>query len=353
MMIKIAMFNNKGGVGKTTLVCNLASYFSSNLAKRVLLVDCDPQCNSTQLVLGNSIVRLDHDENRSLSLFDVVQPIIRGDADIIGDLERVIFSKNENRFNIDLVANHPNFSIAEDFLSAAWFDLTSEHIGGIRRTNWINQLCNGLGDNYDVIFFDLGPSLNSINRCVLIACDYFVTPLGSDRFSIVGIQNISQWISRWISIYNSKVKAAIEREKELPGGGLEYPYIAESVKVANGYVGYTMQQYITRVRDGQRRAVLAYEDIMRDAPNVIERILSSRRAPGLNVEDMALGDVPHLYSLVPLSQSSNTPIFDLRSEDGLVGNQYKQRDDYKSIIDGISRKLCSNINLPLGGDQNG
>jgi cellulose biosynthesis protein BcsQ len=46
------MFNNKGGVGKTTLTCNIASYFATKQSKRVLIIDCDPQCNSTQLVMG-------------------------------------------------------------------------------------------------------------------------------------------------------------------------------------------------------------------------------------------------------------------------------------------------------------
>jgi len=51
-MKSLAMFNNKGGVGKTTLTCNLASYIALEFNKRILVVDCDPQCNSTQLIMG-------------------------------------------------------------------------------------------------------------------------------------------------------------------------------------------------------------------------------------------------------------------------------------------------------------
>jgi cellulose biosynthesis protein BcsQ len=46
-MRSITVFNNKGGVGKTTLLCNLASYFAIRLRKKVLIVDADPQCNAT------------------------------------------------------------------------------------------------------------------------------------------------------------------------------------------------------------------------------------------------------------------------------------------------------------------
>lgn len=52
MMKAIAMFNNKGGVGKTTLVCNLAAYLSTEFRKKVLLIDADPQCNSSAYILS-------------------------------------------------------------------------------------------------------------------------------------------------------------------------------------------------------------------------------------------------------------------------------------------------------------
>jgi cellulose biosynthesis protein BcsQ len=48
----VAFFNNKGGVGKTTLACNFAASQASD-GRRVLIVDLDPQCNSTQLVLSD------------------------------------------------------------------------------------------------------------------------------------------------------------------------------------------------------------------------------------------------------------------------------------------------------------
>jgi len=56
-MKSLCVFNNKGGVGKTTLLCNLAAYFSIRFKKKILIVDADPQCNATAYMIDEN--RLD------------------------------------------------------------------------------------------------------------------------------------------------------------------------------------------------------------------------------------------------------------------------------------------------------
>ena len=94
---------------------------------------------------------------------------------------------SENRFAVDLLPGHPQLSAVEDVLSRAWTDLTAAKIGGFRITFWLKSLLRKLEPRYDYIFIDVGPSLGSINRSVLISADHFVTPLGSDIFSLLGI----------------------------------------------------------------------------------------------------------------------------------------------------------------------
>ena len=83
-MKSVAMFNNKGGVGKTTLICNLAAYLALKCRLRVLLVDCDPQCNTTQLVMGEEFAASFFQESRHESITtiaDVMRPIQEGSAE--------------------------------------------------------------------------------------------------------------------------------------------------------------------------------------------------------------------------------------------------------------------------------
>lgn len=82
-MKSVAMFNNKGGVGKTTLLCNLAAYLTIKMGKKVLVVDCDPQCNTTQLIMGEEFASAfywDSHSETATTIFDLLQPIQEGDS---------------------------------------------------------------------------------------------------------------------------------------------------------------------------------------------------------------------------------------------------------------------------------
>lgn len=345
-MISISMFNNKGGVGKTTLTCNIASYFARELNLRVLVVDCDPQCNATQLIMGEEFSTnfyWNNQQNDSITTIkEVLGPIGDGDSHISDIVKPILSSKN--RFGVDVLPGHPSFSVIEDRLGAAWHELLGGDIGGIRKTNWNTALTKILKDKYDVVFFDLGPSLGSINRCVLIGCDYFLTPMGADIFSILGIRNIATWIDRWLALYKKSIELCEQRN---PGRLKEYPVTLEPL-IAHGYLGYTMQQYITKSKEGQRIPTARYESILNLIPPVIQESLASYLKPGVTLEQSKLGDVPHLYSLIPLAQSNASPILELKSSDGLVGSQYRQRDDYEKIIRAVCKRISENVGLKAG-----
>ena len=90
--------------------------------------------------------------------------------------------------------NGPEISELEDKLSNSWVTLNND-IGSLRITNWSNNLNEKLKKEYDFIIYDVGPSLGALNRTILLGCDYFVTPMGCDTFSIMGIKNIKNKLS--------------------------------------------------------------------------------------------------------------------------------------------------------------
>src|SRR3954466_15887550 len=98
----LCFFNNKGGVGKTTLACNVASYLAETEKLNVLLIDGDPQCNATQLVLADETTEQLYASTSGLSNMDtlkqVLMPLLKGDASL-GTTHKIA-GPDTNRFAI-------------------------------------------------------------------------------------------------------------------------------------------------------------------------------------------------------------------------------------------------------------
>lgn len=264
----IAFFNNKGGVGKTTLSCNIAAHFANQLGKRVLVIDCDPQCNASQLILSDERCQEVYQESLTppgSTLLTVMRPISEGDASIAQDTTPELSS--QNRFGVDLLPGHPAMSVVEDRLSSAWHNLRAVEVGGFRITNWFPQLLAQVSARYDVVIVDMGPSLGPLTRSVLLGSEYFVTPMGCDIFSIVGIRNIGQWLARWIEDY----ELHLERFRRDHAEAITRYRIQEHLSVKHGFAGYTVLQYITKSREGERRATAAFEGILGQIPTVVRQ----------------------------------------------------------------------------------
>jgi cellulose biosynthesis protein BcsQ len=340
----ISFFNNKGGVGKTTLTGNIAAYFSLELNKKVLVIDCDPQCNITQFILGDpKTIELywpegeEKEETKTKTILDVVQPILDGDAHI-NRAVRPLPAKT-NRFGVDLLPGHPRFSLLEDPLSLSWTELPSGKVGGFRISNWMRSYLENVRSNYDMVFVDVSPSLGSLNRSVLLSCDFFISPLGADAFSLLGLRNISRWMSGWIDYY----KVGLEQSDRLNPGALKKFNIPVEIPISSGFIGYTLQQYIAKAKEGERRPTKAYERILSDLPNEIDRFVRYFNINVAENNDFHLGDVPNLYSLIPLAQSANAPIIALKARDGLVGSQFSQAADYKEIIGNLANEIYARL----------
>lgn len=341
-MKSVVFFNNKGGVGKTTLICNVAANFATRFNKKVLLIDCDPQCNSTQLVLNDEIcaeLYWNRQPSSRHTLLNVLKPIEVGDAGIDPMFHPV--PSTNNRFGIDLLPGHPRLSLVEDRLGQAWSEATGGQIGGLRKTNWCTSLAHSLQGKYDVVFFDVGPSLGSLNRSVLLGADYFVSPMGCDIFSIVGIRNIAEWLKQWLILYESGVKLC---ETQHPGAIEQFP-IAISAKIRQGFAGYTVQQYITKSKQGVRRPTVAFEKILDDIPREMISNLLGFAAQGVDEGKAKLGDVPNMFSLIPLAQTAKAPILGLSSNDGLVGSQFLQAKSYSALMEQVTDSLGKNIGI--------
>lgn len=323
-MKSVAFFTNKGGVGKTTLVCNLAAYLANVKHKKVLLVDADPQTNATQYTFNDDVLEEIYDKKTAFTIYSMARPLSQGKGYSVGNQYR-----RSESFGIDVLLGDPRLALIEDTLASDW---NSGGIRGVRTTYMFREFLSHCTD-YDYVFFDMGPSLGSINRSVLIACDYFVLPLSMDIFSIRATENISAWLKEWKKRLDLHLQGLSEPEETE----------VEDLEFRLKLLGYVNQQY-TAKKDatGERRAVKAYEKIMSEVPKAIENSLIEKQNSPAGL-DYKLGSIPNLHSLIPMSQNSRKPIFDLKASDGIVGAHFMKVKESAGIFEKIADNFTTNL----------
>lgn len=325
-MKSIAIFNNKGGVGKTTLLCNLASYLKKYEGKRVLIVDADPQCSATIYLFSQDKLDEFYEKTDAPSIYKVVQHLRKVKGGYLKADEIPI--QSDSLFGVDVLIGDTRLALAEDFLSKDWTEATAGEDRGLLTTFIFRGLLSELRDNYDFVFFDMGPSLGAINRTVLLACDYFIMPMSSDIFCLRAIDNIALSLKNWTKGLESGLMQYQNNEGE--------PYDINYGNIK--FLGYITQQYVARMHDGVKRPVKAYDRIIAKFEKEIKSKLSSFYDEDTE-KTLKLGEIANWNSLVAFSQISNKPIFELASVDGVFGSHLQKVKEFRLIMDAI----CGNI----------
>jgi cellulose biosynthesis protein BcsQ len=330
----ICVFNNKGGVGKTTLLCNIAAFFALRKEKKVLVVDADPQCNATAYMIKEKaldrLYALSSDSSTINTLISNLKksrgygtpPIVRSEG-----------------FSVDVVAGDPRFSLAEDFLAKDWIDATAGEERGLRTTFFLRHLVDwARQEEYDYVFFDMGPSLGAINRTILLSSDHFILPMSSDIFSLRGLQNIEVALRTWLK----GVERGLQSFQEDQG----YSFISDSAVGASdfgvNFLGYVTQQYTAKTVNGKKQPVSAYEKIIKRIDPLVTKHLVQPLNQGRRM-NYRLGEIPYFQSLVPMAQTATRPIFDLRKADGVLGAHFDKVKQFSKVIHGIVDRIEENI----------
>ena len=331
-MKSITIFNNKGGVGKTTFLCNIASYLAIKMQKRILILDADPQCNATTYLLPEKRISELYDRSSRETIDSFLDPLRRGRGYKTQELE----GEKASRFGVNLIPGDPRLALSEDLLASDWTAGSSGAPRGLQTTFVFQELMLRYSE-YDYVFIDVGPSLGAINRAVLIASDYFVMPMSSDVFSLMAVRNISTSLKKW---KRGLEKGLADYETE---EGEQFEVAGKVARWRLSFAGYVTQQYTAKTVQGMRRPVKAYEKILRHVPKLVKDELINSFSSLPSGVQYKLGEIPNLHSIVPMSQTAKAPIFELKAQDGVVGAHFAKVAEAEDMYKEIAGSLLENI----------
>jgi len=325
----LTFFNNKGGVGKTSLVYNLA-WMLSEQGKRILASDLDPQANLTASFVDDEALEPlweSDSQDTNGTIYQCVKPLAE-----VGDLKPPAIRMVSD--TLGLVPGDLALSGFEERLSMEW-------PGALGSTDlyrpfrvltafWQVMQMGAKEMQADMILVDVGPNLGAINRSALIATDYVLVPVVADMFSLQGLRNLVPTLSGWREEWRRRKKNWLSPAFSLPAGGMQP-------------IGYIVQQHGER----EGRPVKAYRKWVERIPGEYAKIAGGNGA-SIAVDAPAndpncLATVQRFRSLIPMAQEARKPIFHLRSADGAIGGHAaavnKAYADFRELAGRIAARV--------------
>jgi cellulose biosynthesis protein BcsQ len=343
MAKRLVLFNHKGGVSKTTSAYNIGWQLSHE--HNVLLVDADPQCNLTSLILGDRFDSYYLDDlTKNQNIKDGVSPAFLGKPIPI---ESVSCQSAERAERLHLLAGHANLS---EFDAALTFAQTSNNALATLQNlpGAFHELIRLTEERYNIDYtiIDINPSLSSVNQNLFLNSDGFVVPTNPDPFSVMAIKTLSTILPRWKQWKSNSIDLFADSAYPLRDG-------------VPTFCGTLIQRF--NIRNG--RAARPYRDNISEINQTVADVLAGHLRKGgmmlsaasypqsLVLHHYCLAEIPDFQGLLPKAFAAGVPVFDLEdNEIGEVGNvldtMKEKRDMFKTVVQSATqtiKQLLANV----------
>jgi len=349
----ISIFNNKGGVGKTTLTYHLA-HILAEMGHKILILDLDPQCNiSLHGMHEEKLGKIWRDEDSIIDNgFDSTrQKMDASDFDNLFDNTRTIhfilksveegisdFDKSPPPFkmadNLDLIPGRLTLFMYENKISERWSGMFLGEPLSIRTVTKIRKLAESYSERngYDFVITDTSPNLGMLNKVIISTADGFVIPCLPDMFSLYGIKNIGKALTKWQRDFD------ISRSIIPEGKRKEFP--SEFVR----FLGYTV--YNAKKRSGNPdkwNLATAHYHYAQQIPDAIRQYVGKEVRAYLSDETIAkpVGNdaVMHTHNTLPsMAQKYKKPMWELPACIDLEARDKSTISGNRAVCEGTKEK---------------
>lgn len=332
----ISIFNNKGGVGKSTITWNLADSLGRQ-NKKVLLLDFDPQCNLSIAMLGEKKF-IEQLPTQNIPYGNTIRAFLQRFLQNTGGQEIFLHKGDHTSNNVDIVAGDFWLNVYADSLNVGADLLSGTGLSryiAIRKI--IEEAENQAAIQYDFILIDLPPSFGSLVRAAFYSSDYYVVPCTSDNFSVYCLGLIGQMVPNFIQDWNSGLK----RFKDANPHYGEFDLLGKPVFAGWIFNGFdtarkrrTADQIESGVPLGEKEMIQADETMHQKIVAAVnedlcktlkEKITDYEPVAKIEIEMLRVGDIEDANVLAQNSLWLNVPLGQLGNYEQVVSLQDRRQ----------------------------
>ena len=236
-----------------------------------------------------------------------------------------------NDQSIFLIPGDVLLSEYEEILPLAWTECFARMTRGYDITTALSQVVKVVATkiNADVCLYDVGPNVGALNRAVLLDCDFFITPVAADLFSLRALSTVGRSIAKWITDWEGIRKMASPSDR------------ARVFRGKPVYLGYITSAF--KVNAGRNATDPHAEWEAKIAPRVRDRITKDLAAIDQNLVPQGgnkVGGIKNFHSLAPAAQKFGVALGSLRGKvnPGHYGQVDEARDEFAQIAREIMRR---------------
>ncbi len=339
MAKRIALFNHKGGVSKTTTTFHLGWKLAS-VGKKVIIVDADPQSNLTGLVMGyrgpselEDFYGKHPDRNFKSGLASPFEsrPI---------PIEPVECFPVEGRDGLFLLPGHIGLAEYEVTLGIAQ-ELSGSITTLQNLPGSISHLLSRTAQKIeaDYLLIDMNPSLSSFNQNLLMTSEYFIVPTTPDYYSMMAIDSLAKIIPAWREWSRRSENHPVLKDATYPFPSVTPKFIGTIIQNFRPRRGKPTRGFQHWVDEINSKVVNVLSPTLRE----IDMAFPSSKYEEACMTDYCLAEIPDFNSLIARSQEVQTPIFDLTDEQigqtgAVLENTKKSQNRFDAIFSGLARK---------------
>ncbi len=318
----ISIFNNKGGVGKTTLTFHLACALAE-MGIKTLIIDLDPQCSLTIHGMNEeNLHKIWADEDTFIDDFKNARDNLKKD-----EFQRIYSSTRSIHYllkptedgtaeigyshpfqindKLDLIPGRLSMHLYENKIASRWSEAYHGDPLAVRTITKIRKLAEGYAATYkyEFIIMDTSPSLGMLNKVIISTTDGFLIPCMPDMFSLYGIKNIGKSLALWKKEFDTIIGLISDEKRK---------YFPREFVRFLGFTIYNARKYTTH--NNPWNLAQAHYNYAKEIPNTIRSYITEEVRKYLSDDlletPIGLTSVMHSHSTMPsMAQKYKKPMW--------------------------------------------